>query len=475
MSAAIALTDAADSQRAPRRGWLLACLLVVTFGCWGCSTAHYAVNPALATAQTRTAYTIRNLDASGNSDSLTVVLALSGGGYRAAALSYAVMEVMRDTPIHWMGREVSLLQELDFMSAVSGGSLVAATYAQDPDRFFVDFPARVLDFDLQSALWARVLSPSGLWRQGSPTYGRGDLLQELLDEHIFQGRTFASLPRRRPLVYVNATDMRFGDRFEFSHEQFSQLCSDLDRVPLARAVAASMAVPVVLSPITLWNHKHRCPVEIASVPLAGSAAHGPYIHLVDGGLSDNTGIRAALDNIAVRGGLVRSGRINGFTGVRKRVFIIVNAQANPVQPEDDSPNTPGLLRQLRSAVDVPIDRYSRSSLAQLGQAVVQWREELQAVQADTDPAPSAPPVDSADFHVIELNVMTAPHSPEAEAVKAIPTGLRISREQVALIRRFVRRELAANAQWQRLMESLSTAPALKAGHDLPAGESQDPP
>jgi NTE family protein len=450
MSAVIAPTNA-DGHRAPRRRCLPACLLVITLGCLGCSTAHYAVNPALATPQTRTAYTIRNLDASGNSDSLTVVLALSGGGYRAAALSFAVMELMRDTPIRWMGREASLLQELDFVSAVSGGSLVAAAYALDPDRFFLDFPVHVLGFDLQSALWARVLSPAGLWRQGSATYGRGDLLQELLDEHVFHGKTFASLPRRRPLVYVNATDMRFGDRFEFSHEQFSQLCSDLDRMPLARAVAASMAVPVVLSPITLWNHKDQCPVEVASVPLVGRAAHGPYIHLVDGGLSDNTGIRAALDNIAVRGGLVRSGRINGFAGVRKRVFIIVNAQANPVQPEDDSPSTPGLLRQLRSAVDVPIDRYSRSSLAQLGQAVVQWREELQAVRDAADAVQPAHPADSADFHVIELNVMTTPHSPEAEAVKAIPTGLRISTEQLATIRRFVRRELAANAEWQRLI------------------------
>jgi NTE family protein len=431
--------------------------------CAACSTAHYAVNPRLAVPATSNGYTIRNLDASGNSDSLTVILALSGGGYRAAALSFAVMELMRDTPIRWMGRDGTLLQELDFISAVSGGSLAAAFYAQDPHRFFVDFRRRVLDFDLQSALWSRVMSPPGLWRQSSRTYGRGDLLQELLDENIFGGKTFGSLPRRRPIVYVNATDMRFGDRFEFSQEQLSQLCSDLDQVPLARAVAASMAVPVVMSPITLWNHKDHCPVPVPSVPVAGRSAHGPYIHLVDGGLSDNTGIRAALENIAARGGLVRNGAVNGFSGVRKRVFIIVNAQANPAQPEDDSPNTPGLLRQLRSAVDVPIDRYSQSSLLQLGQAIVQWKQELHAVRRQADPSAGEGANDGADgaddgandFHVIELNVMAAPHSLDAEAVKAIPTGLRIGSEQVELIRRFVRRELAANPEWQRLLEVLS--------------------
>ena len=424
-----------------RRRSAAACLLAISMLCAGCSTAHYAINPALAHPASSSGYTIRNLDASGNSDSLTVIVALSGGGYRAAALGFAVMELMRDTPIRWMGHDRTLLQELDFISAVSGGSLTAAFYAQDPDRFFADFRPRVLDLDLQSALWSRVLSPSGVWRQTSRTFGRGDLLQELLDEHIFHAQTFGDVPRRRPVVYVNATDMRFGDRFEFSHEQFNQLCSDLDRVPLARAVAASMAVPVVMSPITLWNHKDTCPVQVPSAPVPGRAAHSPFIHLVDGGLSDNTGVRAALENIAVRGGLVRNGRVNGFTGVRKRVFIVVNAQANPAQPEDDSPNTPGLLRQLRSAVDVPIDRYSQSSLVQLGQAVTQWREELRAAGESASEAD--------DFHVIELNVTTAPHSAEAEAVKGIPTGLRITSQQIESIRRFARRELAANAEWQR--------------------------
>jgi NTE family protein len=438
------MTVAAQRPRAQR--WSAAvCALATLLLCIGCSTAHYPVNPPLADPVVG-GYTIRNLDATSNSDSLTVIMALSGGGYRAAALSYAVMEVMRNTPIRWMGHDRTLLQELDFISAVSGGSLTAAYYAQAPDRFFADFRPRVLDFDLQSALWSRVLSPGGVWRQSSPTYGRGDLLQELLDEHVFRGRTFGSLPRRRPVVYVNATDMRFGDRFEFSQEQFHQLCSDLDRVPLARAVAASMAVPIVMSPITLWNHKDRCPVQVPSVPVPGRAAHSPYIHLIDGGLSDNTGVRAALENIAVRGGLVRNGRMNGFSGVRKRVFIVVNAQANPAQPEDDSPNTPGLMRQLRSAVDVPIDRYSQSSLVQLGQAITQWRDELRAAG---EPASHAD-----DFHVIELNVMSAPNSPDAERVKAIPTGLRITPEQIDLLRRFVQRELATNSEWQRLLNAL---------------------
>lgn len=136
------------------------------------------------------------------------------GVYRAAALSFAVLELMRDTPIRWMGRDGTLLQELDFVSAVSGGSLAAVFFAQDPDRFFSEFRGRVLDLDLQSALWSRALAPFGLWRQTSRTYGRGDLLQELLDEEIFHGKTFGdllfghinALSRRPPEIRINARE-----------------------------------------------------------------------------------------------------------------------------------------------------------------------------------------------------------------------------------------------------------------------------
>jgi hypothetical protein len=130
------VTIVATRQPRAQRWSVAACLLAIVLSCAACSTAHYPINPPLTDSATGSGYTIRNLDASGNSDSLTVIRALSGGGYRAAALSFAVIELMRDTPIRWMGHDRTLLQELDFISAVSGGSLTAAFYAQDPDRFY---------------------------------------------------------------------------------------------------------------------------------------------------------------------------------------------------------------------------------------------------------------------------------------------------------------------------------------------------
>jgi NTE family protein len=98
------------------------------------------------------------------------------------------------------------------------------------------------------------LSPLRLFRLSSPWYGRGHVLADRLDA-LYRGRTFGDLlarPRGPDLV-VAATDLTTGAPFEFTPEQFALICSDLSRVPLSFAVAASSAVPLVLTPMTLRN------------------------------------------------------------------------------------------------------------------------------------------------------------------------------------------------------------------------------
>lgn len=434
----------------PMRGWravALAALVVLS----ACSTAHYPLNDRLERDQSHRGYAIRNLESPDNSDSMIVLVAFSGGGYRAAALAYAVMEVLRDTPIYWEGRRRRLLDEIDFISSVSGGSLTAAYFALHRDDFFDTFEPRVLGFDLQAALTSRILSPRGLWLQTSPRYGRSDLLQEVLDEQVFHGARFADVPRRRPMVLINATDIRYGERFEFSQDQFDHLCSDLNTFPLSRAVTASMAVPLLLSPVTLWNHRGGCGALGPALPLQSRASASRFVHLVDGGLSDNTGVRAPLEIIAARGGLVASAIAAGFRGVRKRVFILVNAEVNPAQADDESADTPGLVRQLRSVIDVPIDRYSQTSVSVLEDATRQWARELQSMSEDELHGVMAR---DTTFHVIELSIMKSPAGPERDRLERIATSLRISADDLAALRQFVLNALEASPPWQRLMRDL---------------------
>lgn len=53
--------------------------------------AHNFVNAPLQKDKGASAYAIRNLKSASNTDSLLILVSISGGGYRAAALGYAVL------------------------------------------------------------------------------------------------------------------------------------------------------------------------------------------------------------------------------------------------------------------------------------------------------------------------------------------------------------------------------------------------
>ena len=180
-----------------------------------------------------------------NSDSLFVVLAFSGGGIRAAAFSYGVLEKLRDTEIIWEGQRRRLLDEVDVISSVSGGSLPAAYFGLFGDRIFEDFPDKVLYKSFECALLKRMSAPASIVRLFSPRYGRTDVLAKMFSREIFENKTFADLIDKhvRPFLVINSTDISLGSRFEFTQQQFDLLNSDLSSYPIGHAVAASSAYP----------------------------------------------------------------------------------------------------------------------------------------------------------------------------------------------------------------------------------------
>ncbi len=123
----------------------------------GC--AHYPENGRLKHYDPQSGYRFRNLSNTGNSDSLQVFLAFSGGATRAAALFYGVLEELARTQIVWEGQRRRLLDEVDYISAVSGGSFTAAYYALYGDLIFADFEDRFLNQDIQRQLAWRLCSP----------------------------------------------------------------------------------------------------------------------------------------------------------------------------------------------------------------------------------------------------------------------------------------------------------------------------
>ena len=310
-----------------------------------------------------------------------VVLAFSGGGTRAAAFSYGVLEFLKRTEVVGpKGNKVRLLDEVDVITGVSGGSFTALAYGLYGDKLFADYEQRFLKRNVQGDIIARAFSPAYWPKLTSTGWGRSELASQLYDEILFDGATFGDLDRGTgPLILVSATDISSGTRFTFSQAIFDIICSDLNAVPLSRAAAASSAVPVVLSPITISNYGGTCkstppawakpfmgsdnpprPAARAIRSFRADAAFGdsvrrPYLHLVDGGVSDNLGMRAVLDALEVLEALHDIGAPTPLDSARRIIVFVVNSQSSPPTNWDESETPPGTIDILLKSAGTPID------------------------------------------------------------------------------------------------------------------------
>ena len=132
----------------------LSALLLAT----GCA-AYRPVNAPLKQWDPEYGYRLKRTQVERPMGDVLLVLAFSGGGTRAAALSYGVLQELRDTQVVVGGVETRLLDEIDLITAVSGGSFTAAYYALYGDRIFQDFEPRVLRRNLQRRLLLELLRP----------------------------------------------------------------------------------------------------------------------------------------------------------------------------------------------------------------------------------------------------------------------------------------------------------------------------
>lgn len=439
----------------------------------GCEYVRPTMNAPLAQWDATYGYRSANLPPSktGSSDSLFIVASFSGGGARASALSYGVLQEMARTPIVWEGREKRLIDELNIIHAVSGGSFTATYYALYGDRIFQDFETRFLRKDWESELRARIFrSPSNWLRLWSPYFGRAHIFSELLDEALFDGHTFGDLvaKRQRPIINLHASDMASLSRFEFNQRQFDLICSDLNRLPLSVAAASTSALPLLLSPISMKNYAGTCGFQpparlVEERPTAWGrqranelrsyldAKKRPYIHLLDGGLSDNVGMRSVLETTALFGDLESTFQMLGAKNIRKLVYLMVSAETAPDINQYHLNDIPGLMRVSRAVIDIPINRYSMDTMQLMNRAIQQWRLQLRQ-RPEATPSIFSP---DADIYFVNAS-LTEMTDPEEEArLMNIPTNLRLTDDEVDQLLLAGARLLRNNSEFQRLMRDLA--------------------
>ena len=226
------------------------------------SCAHYPANTEITELEPKQGYRYDTLKRGNNSEDLFVILTFSGGGTRAAALAYGVMEKLRSTTIHWNGKK-SLLDEVDVISSVSGGSFTSAFYGLFREKLFSQeddgFENRFLYRELQSELEAMMFNPFNWIKLASPTFGRIDLASEIYNNTIFDNKSFKTLKENGlPFLIINSTDMSAGSQFSFIQSQFDYLCSTLSDFKVGRAAAASSDFPVAFTPLQINNYASKC-------------------------------------------------------------------------------------------------------------------------------------------------------------------------------------------------------------------------
>lgn len=460
-----------------RMGFPLALLVCLNIACLFPET----VNKPLLIPEPHGGYRFENLEPGPhNSDETFVCLTLSGGGTRAAAFAYGVMEGLRKMPAPNGGG--SMLDEVDVISSVSGGSFAAMGYGAWRDEFFEGkFHSRFLDLNLSVEIVRVMLNPINALLLPSVVLDRTDVAAKYYDERIFQHYTYDDLIRqnRRPFIVINSTNIATSTRVEFTQDDFDVLGSDLGSVPVGWAVAASSAFPVVFSPLRMKYHEappgldaidrlvksarktdsqsrlEKWATAIATPQPAGpdgryalDLPHHRYLFLADGGLVDNLGLTYVIDSMR-HGDIFR--RIESGS-IKRLIVITVDAGVDSSSGIEEFPSSPGIFMQTYKAATIGVDNHTDALVRIMDYLMREApKARSRAVDAVRRACPEAAEEYGRDIAGIErefyhIGFRLIEDRTERERFNQIPTQLFLPQEEVEMLvkkgRELVEREFA---------------------------------
>lgn len=428
----------------------------------GCSSYGVIENAPLQGASASSAYSLKNRIGRQGSGDISLMLAFSGGGTRAAALALGVLEELRDTRILIDGVSQRVLDEVDVISSVSGGSFTSAYFGLYGERVFEDFEQEFLKYDVERRLIEGLFNPLR-WFSSK---GRTEMAVKLYEDQVFHHASFADLQRKDgPLILINASDLGYGVRFSFIQEYFNLLCSDISSFSVARAVAASSSVPVLFNPVVVENYqdcKHARPPwlqsaeqRLANDPQMMQVVGGldtyfdldnrQYAHFVDGGITDNLGLRAIYEIIEVAGGAKTLIDKLGRETPRNVVVISVNASTDPEPVMDHSNKQPSLEETINAVTDVQLHRYNAATLELMKHSVSRWADELSTDEKTVTP------------YFIQVGFRDVAQPERRRFFNRIPTSFSLTDEQVDELIITGRQLLRSNADFQRFLSNLGGA------------------
>ncbi len=361
----------------------------------GCATIYDApINLPLASANAAAFDATGSIPTKG--DDVLIALAFSGGGTRAAAFSYGVLLGIDRAQAASVGRDLRLLDSIHYVSGVSGGAITAAYFGLKGRAALSDFPRQFLLRDAEESL-NTPFTPVGILRAYQGGTNDAQQFTHWLDQNVFQGATFGQLDTpEHPHILINASDVYNRTPFVFNETTFGAMCSDLNAYPIANAVAASAAMPLVFAPMVLTSYGDRCRTALPkwvteaqnskdAPPLLKASAEAivryrngsvPFIKLLDGGVVDFYGLSGFTITRLAADAPYEPLTARQAVKLRRVLFLVVDAGRGPSGDWVQSVEGPNAPELLMAAANTATASSARLSFTAFDSTMSEWRETL---------------------------------------------------------------------------------------------------
>ncbi len=442
-------------------GTAAACLAIALAlaGC-GMGMRNAPINSALADAPSPAAEAAAGDPLAQEAAETAIGLSFSGGGTRASAFAFGVLQELAKTEEH-NGARTPLIDRVSLVSGVSGGSVTAAYFALYGRDTLSDFRKRFLIQDVEASLSTSVnvtnlmlMAKGGVNdRSGLPTW---------LDKNLFRGATYADvLKPGHPQLWINASDIFNRTTFIYNTVNFGALCSDLRRYPLSEAVAASAAVPFIFAPIVIENYADRCQFNApdwvysadrpgAPAILRASAAaiqryrektDVKFVKLLDGGMTDNLGLSGFVLELAAATKPYEPFTPRQAVNLKRFLFVVVDAGRPPGGNLAKSAESPEIMDLIEAVSDTAVDANVRAAYDAFVTEMEKWRDRLIEYRCGLTPPEVVAlrgSTEGWDCHALSLQVakvsFEAMREPSVKArLDKIPTRFKLPKDDVDLL------------------------------------------
>jgi NTE family protein len=181
-----------------------------------------------------------------------------------------------------------------------------------------------------------------------------------------------------------------------------------------------------------------------------------FIHLFDGGLSDNLGVRFILNYTAQRKNIHEQMHALGLQNTNKLAIIVVNARGQ-MQPDfAKKRKSAPIIDTIGLISSIPLDRYSFDTLDLLRRDIQAWEKSITVARCKNDRAGRNSRSNNcrARTYLIEVSLDQTPDESERQRLMNLPTSFNLEAKDVDHLEAAARTILLASDEFQRLVSDL---------------------